>query len=89
MSTKRFTRKVVAPVRVEKKVVVNPLEVEREKMITDLRKKLLTNRQLKQGGPGVRGRYELEKGYVANVDEINILGKKLGKANVSLGTLRK
>ena len=59
------------------------------KMIGEIKPKLLSKEQLKRGGRDIRSRYEQEKGYEAVIPEINELGKKLGKAPIGLGHLRK
>ena len=51
---------------------------------------LLTNEQLKKGGETVRQRYTQEvSGFTPVIDEINTIGKKLGKPEIGLGGLRK
>jgi len=61
----------------------------RQALIDDLSPKLLTKTQLKQGNSNTRSRYEQEKGYQANIDEINSLGKQIGCAPIGLAHLRK
>jgi len=68
---------------------INSLEVKRNNLINSIQKILLTKAQLKRGGGEIRGRYERERGYLAVIDEINELGKKLGHANIGLGDLRR
>lgn len=65
------------------------LEAKYNQMIDSIKPKLLTKAQLKQGGFGIRSRYEKERGYEAIIPEINKLGKKIGKSPIGLGHLRK
>jgi len=65
------------------------IEVKRNALIAEIKPKLLTNSQLKQGGSYIRTRYALESGYAAVLPEINFLGKKLGLRPIGLGTIRK
>lgn len=65
------------------------IEEKRNELINILQPKLLTNAQLRKGGAGIVGRNSAEAGYQANIDEINKLGRQLGLADVSLGSLRK
>lgn len=67
----------------------NPLVEKRNKLISELREKLLTKQQMRDGGPGVRNRSINEAGYQANIDEINGLGKELGLPPVGMGDIRK
>lgn len=51
---------------------------------------LLTNEQLKKGGEEIRQKYGQETAsWIPVLDEINTLGKKLGKPEIGLGQLRK
>ena len=83
--------KVVSKPQVDNKQKVQntPLIEKRNGLISELQSKLLTKRQLKEGGPGVRMRSLRESAYQAVVDEINDLGKKLGLAPVGLGSIRR
>ena len=47
------------------------------------------NKLLKQGGPGIRVRYQKEQGFIPVFEEINTLGAKLGLRPIGLGHLRK
>ena len=67
---------------------VNESEAEYNQLINEIKPKLLTKAQLKQGGAGIRSRYEKEKGFEVLMPEINELGKKLGKPRIGLGSLR-
>jgi len=84
---KKEIPKVEAP-KAEKVDATN-LKTKHSELIKYLQGKLLTNEQLKRGGPGVRVKHELEKGYIAVIDEINEIGKELGLPKVSIGSLRK
>jgi len=84
-----MAKKKVKKVEEPKKESRGELIAEREAKISRLREKLLTNEQLKRGGPEVRSRYAKESGFLAIVDEINEIGDKLGFPRVSLGGLRK
>ena len=66
----------------------NEITKKRNKLIAELKPLLLSKSVIKRGGPGIKSRYESEKGYVANVQEINELGRQIGEADVSLGSLR-
>ena len=72
----------------EIEVDVKEMKVKRDKLIAELKPHLLTKSVIKRGGPSIRSRYENEKGYEANVQEINELGLQIGEAPVSLGSLR-
>lgn len=67
----------------------NVLIDKRNKLIVELREKLLTKQQMRDGGAGVRNRSINESGFIANVEEINLLGKQLGLPPVGMGSLRK
>jgi len=68
---------------------LSAMEAKYNQLINEIKPKLLTKAQLKQGGRDVRSRYEKEKGYEVLIPEINALGKKLGKPPIGLGELRK
>jgi len=52
--------------------------------------KLLTNAQLKGGGEEIRQKHGAEvRGFAPVIDEINLLGKKLGMPEVGLGHFRR
>jgi len=76
-------------VEVEVNNVNEGIAEKRQALIDDLSPKLLTKTQLKQGNSNTRSRYEQEKGYQANIDEINSLGKQIGCAPIGLAHLRK
>jgi len=83
-------KKKVKEVEVKEEVVeISELEKKRNALIAEIKPKLLTKSQLKQGGAGVLSRHINEKGYEAIVDEINDLGKILGMPPIGLGHLRK
>ena len=64
------------------------IETKYNQLINEIKPKLLTKAQLKQGGSGIRSKHAQEKGYEVVMNEINELGKKLGKALIGLGNLR-
>jgi len=68
---------------------IKEIEIKYNKLINEIKPKLLTNTQLRQGGANIRSLYAKERGYEAILPEINELGKKLGKAPIGLGNLRK
>ena len=72
----------------ETTIDVNDIKVKRDRLIAELKPHLLTKSVIKRGGPATRSRYEQEKGYEANIQEINELGLQIGEAPVSLGSLR-
>ena len=72
----------------EEVVVDNDIKAKRDSLIAELKSHLLSKSVIKRGGPAIRVKYEQEKGYIANVQEINELGKQIGEADVSLGSLR-
>ena len=69
-------------------VNVTDIKSQRDKLIEQIKGLLLTKSQVKRGGPEIRSRYEAEKGYQANIDDINELGRQIGEGDVSLGSLR-
>lgn len=73
----------------EKADDLKALEAQRNDLINQIKPKLLSKTQLKQGGSRIRVAYEREKGYEAVINEINELGKKLGLGLIGLGDLRK
>lgn len=74
---------------VKKEVAVDSdIKTKRDKLIAELKPHLLSKSVIKRGGPNTRSKYEQEKGYIANVNEINELGLQIGEAPVSLGSLR-
>lgn len=90
MAVKKIIKKEAVKIPAKEKVVeVSKLEAERNALIDDLRPRLLTKTQLKQGGGDVKSRYAGEQGYAAIIDEINKLGKELGLPMIGLGHLRK
>ena len=64
------------------------LKTKYNRLISEIRPKLLTNAQLKQGGSVNRAKYEKEKGYATVLNEINFYGKQLGYPRIGLGSLR-
>lgn len=81
-------KKVAKPI-VKPEPTLKEIETKYNKMVEEIRPKLLTVSQLKRGGSGIRSRYAIEKGYEIVLPELNELGKKLGKAPIGLGNLRK
>jgi len=67
---------------------VSKIKIKRDALIAELKPHLLSKSVIKRGGPAIRVKYELEKGYEANIQEINELGGQIGEAPVSLGSLR-
>ena len=67
---------------------VSDIKTKRDALIANLKHHLLSKSVIKRGGPNTRSIYEREKGYEANVQEINELGRQIGEADVSLGSLR-
>ena len=67
---------------------VSDIKVKRDTLIANLKPHLLSKSVIKRGGPNTRSMYEREKGYEANIQEINELGRQIGEADVSLGSLR-
>jgi len=86
-SRKRQSKEIETP----KITKVNKTELEKQvdTLINDLQSNLLTVRQLTKGGSHVRGRYEKEKCYLAQVDEINALRAQLKLRPVGLGQIRR
>ena len=81
MVKKKNDREALIPVKL-------PLEDKRNKLIAELKPKLLSKGQLVRGGKGITERLTLESAYQANIDEINELGKQLGCGIVRLSDLR-
>lgn len=74
----------------EKAVPVSSSETKRDILVGLLREKLLTNEQLKHGGPIARGKHAQEQAaYQPIVDDINVLSLELGLPKVSIGSLRR
>ena len=67
---------------------VSDIKTKRDALIANLKPHLLSKSVIKRGGPNTRSMYEREKGYEANIQEINELGRQIGEADVSLGSLR-
>ena len=90
-----MVRKKVRPkkekvvLKTEPKEDLTEIAKKRSALISLIKEKLLSKSQLKRGGFGIRERLEAEKGYIGNIREINALGKKLGVADIGLGTLRR
>lgn len=83
-SVKKVVKKVV-----EKVKILGP-ETKRDILVGLLREKLLTNEQLKHGGPIARGKHTQEQAaYQPIVDDINVLSLELGLPKVSIGSLRR
>ena len=60
-----------------------------DRLTGEIRSKLMPNSRLITGGAGVRGKYSNEvSAFTPVLEEINELGKKLGKPPVGLGHLR-
>ena len=71
-----------------KPAIQEDVKTKYERLVNEIKPKLLTNAQLKQGGSVNRAKYEKEKGYAAVLNEINELGKQLGYPRIGLGSLR-
>lgn len=96
MARKKTTKKVAKPkAKITKKPIAKPKEdlkaiaKKRDALIAVIKPKLLSKEAMKRGGSQIRVRYAQEQGYLADIDEINKLGKKLGCAPIGLGHLRK
>jgi len=87
MAVKKIVKKEVEAK--EEVVEVSALEKKRNALIAEIKPKLLTQTQLKQGGGNVKSRYAAEKGYEAILNEINDIGKVLGLPPIGFGHLRK
>jgi len=88
MSKKKETKTASESEVAETITDVSEIKVKRDKLIAELKPHLLSKSVIKRGGPAIRVKYEQEKGYIANVQEINELGLQIGEAPVSLGSLR-
>ena len=71
-----------------KPAIQEDVKTKYERLVNEIKPKLLTNAQLKQGGSINRAKYEKEKGYAVVLTEINELGKQLGYPRIGLGNLR-
>lgn len=65
------------------------LEIKRNAIINELKPKLLSKREMMLGGASVRSKASQESNYMAIIQEINEIGKKLGYADIGLGHLRR
>jgi len=88
MVKKKETKTALESKVTETSVDISEIKAKRNKLIAELKPHLLTKSVIKRGGPAIRVKYELEKGYEANIQEINELGGQIGEAPVSLGSLR-
>ena len=89
VAEKKVTKKIAAPKSKvsDKEAAIAKI---RDGLISQLESKLLTNSQLKSGGPAVRARHMQEKGYDAVITEINSLGAKIGISAIKgIGHLRR
>jgi len=65
------------------------LEEKYDRLVGEVKSRLIPNSQLITGGAGVRGKYSNEgSSFTPVLAEINEIGKKLGKPSVGLGHLR-
>ncbi len=98
---KKEAKVVSEKVELERKLKVIKDKEEKESLIVAQKKyddlvkeivssNLLTNAQLKKGGEEIRQKHGAEvRGFTSTIDEINLLGKKLGKPEIGLGHLRR
>ncbi len=68
---------------------IKDLTEKRDNLIAEIKPKLLSNANLRSGGAGVRSKHSQEMASFGPVlNEINELGKILGRPTLGLGNLR-
>lgn len=86
MTAKEKTKETPEP---KEDTRIKDLTEKRDNLIAEIKPKLLSNASLRSGGSGVRSRHSQELSAFGSVlNEINELGKILGKPPVGLGNLR-
>jgi len=89
----KVVKKIAIPEPKAKVIVSKPVDLQKkyDELVNDIvSSNLLTNEQLKTGGEAIRQRYTHEvSGFTPILNELNLLGKKLGKPEIGLGSLRK
>ena len=88
MANKKSVKKEVDEVEKDEVVEISALEKKRNDLISEIKPKLLTQSQLKEGGGDIKSRYAAEQGYLAILNEINDIGKVLGLSPIGMGHLR-